>query len=119
MFFFLFFYAGKHPRISCNHGGPRTYCKHQNLQAHEIQDQFNEFYVDSDKLRQDQFISSCLILVPPKRKRVSDNQRKRNIPYIIHYYVSMISFSITESMLDREKVLIMILGQECHNVTLI
>ena len=81
--------SGKKPKTTCQHNGPSSYSRKQDLKDDEIQSTFNEFHVKFKKQRQDQIIFNCMLLVPVKRRRVATSEGKRNVQYSIHYYVSI------------------------------
>ena len=81
----------------------RSYCKQAKLLDEEVMEQFNDFYVDSSKQRQDQFILNSIVLMPIKRRRVSDHEHKRNLQYNIHYFVSIsLLFSVDVKIVSKK-----------------
>ena len=66
----------------------RSYCKQAKLLDEEVMEQFNDFYVDSSKQRQDQFILNFIALMPinatiwkrcPKERAFSASSVKRAV----------------------------------------
>ena len=78
-------FAGKSGSESCKHQG-HSYCKQEKLDPATISERFKEFYADSSKQRQDQYVLNSIVLMPIKRRRVSIEHRKRKVQYNIHYY---------------------------------
>ena len=58
-----YFVSGKVAHKSCEHP-IRSYCKQAKLEDEDLLGLFNEFYMDSNKLRQDQFIMNSIVLHP-------------------------------------------------------
>eukprot|EP00057_Strongylocentrotus_purpuratus_P018028 XP_011672502.1 PREDICTED: uncharacterized protein LOC105442267 [Strongylocentrotus purpuratus] len=68
---------GKNPAVGCRHL-PQSYCKVARLTEGDIEDAFQAYYIDSDKVRQDTFIMSHVTLNPVFRRRtVGPAKRER------------------------------------------
>ncbi|XP_072041703.1 uncharacterized protein [Amphiura filiformis] len=69
--------AKRPPTVTCAHP-PHSYCKARALSDGDIADMFDDLYTDSDKVRQDAFITSHILLAPVKRHRFRrEDQSKR------------------------------------------
>lgn len=68
---------GKNPAVGCRHL-PQSYCKVAKLTEGDIEDAFQAYYIDSDKVRQDTFIMTHVTLNPVFRRRtVGPAKRER------------------------------------------
>ncbi|XP_072035964.1 uncharacterized protein [Amphiura filiformis] len=75
---------GKAPTVACQHP-IHSYCQARALDQVDREDMFRDCYVDSDKVRQDTFITSYVELTPVKRHRGGNNQRRART-YTAEYY---------------------------------